>query len=71
MCGSVSSFTVCSVHHIRRAIKANSRRLVWHVACMAEKRNAYRVLVGGNLKESDHLKDLGVDGRITLKIYLK
>jgi hypothetical protein len=38
---------------------------------MAEKRNAYRVLVGGNLKEGDHFEDLGVDGRITLKIYLK
>jgi hypothetical protein len=33
---------------------------------MGERRGAYRALVG-NLREGDHLKDPGVDGRIILK----
>jgi hypothetical protein len=33
------------------------------MACMRERKNSYWVLVG-NLKERDHLKDLGLD-RIT------
>jgi hypothetical protein len=33
---------------------------------MGERRGAYRALVG-NLREGDHLIDLGVDGRIILK----
>ena len=36
------------------------------VACVGKKRNAYKYLVG-NLKERNHLEDIGVDGRITLK----
>jgi hypothetical protein len=34
-----------------------------------EMRNAYKIFV--NLKERDHLKDLGMDGRITLKVIQK
>jgi hypothetical protein len=34
-----------------------------HVALMRENRNAYR----GNLKETDHMEALGIDGRIILK----
>lgn len=37
-----------------------------HVARMAENRNAKRVLVG-NVKETDHLADKGVDDWIILK----
>jgi hypothetical protein len=39
-----------------------SRRIRWagHVARMGERRSANRVLVG-NLRERDHLKDLGVE----------
>jgi hypothetical protein len=33
---------------------------------MGGKRNAYRVFVE-NLKDRDHLKNLGVDGKIILK----
>jgi hypothetical protein len=44
-----------------------SRRMRWegHVACMGESRVVYSVLVG-NLRERDHLEDLGVDGRIII-----
>jgi len=37
-----------------------------HVARMGERRGVYRVLVG-NLRESDHLGDPGLDGRIILR----
>jgi hypothetical protein len=40
-------------------------RWVGHVACVGERRGAYRVLVG-HLRETDHLEDLVVDGRIIL-----
>jgi hypothetical protein len=45
-----------------------SRRMRWagHVACMGDRRGAYRVW-WGDLKETDHLKDLSIDGRIILK----
>jgi hypothetical protein len=36
---------------------------------MAEKRNAYSVLVA-NVKEKDHLEDPGTEGRIKLKCIL-
>jgi hypothetical protein len=36
------------------------------VACEEEKTNTYRVL-WGNLKESSHLTDVDLDGRIILK----
>ena len=36
----------------------------------ADRRGAYRVLVG-NLKERDHLEDLGLDGRKILKWVFK
>jgi hypothetical protein len=52
--------------NIIRVIK--SRRMKWlgHVARMGQKRNAYNILVG-NLKERDHLEDIGVDGRVILE----
>jgi len=37
-----------------------------HVARMGERRVLSRIMVG-NLKESDHLEDPGVNGRITLR----
>jgi len=45
-----------------------SRRMRWagHVAHTGEKRNACRNLVAINLKERDHLKDLGIGKSIIL-----
>ena len=40
-------------------------RWVWHVALM-EKGELHTGLKLGNLKETDNLEDLEVDGRITL-----
>jgi hypothetical protein len=44
------------------------RRTRWarHVASMGERRGAYRVW-WGNLRETDHFEDPGVDGRIILR----
>jgi hypothetical protein len=44
------------------------RRMRWagHVACMGERRNSYIILV--EISEGkNHLRDLGIDGRIILK----
>jgi hypothetical protein len=51
--------------NIVRVIKSRMR---WagHVALMGERRD-YRRFWWGNLRERDHLKDKGVDGRIILK----
>jgi hypothetical protein len=34
---------------------------------MGERKGVYRVLVGGKLREREHLGDPGVDGRIILR----
>jgi hypothetical protein len=49
-----------------------SRRMRWveHLARKGEKRNAYRFLAE-NLKKRDHVKGLGVDGIVILKMYLE
>jgi hypothetical protein len=39
---------------------------VENVACMEEVRNAYKI-VAGKLRARNHLKDLGVDGKIILE----
>jgi hypothetical protein len=59
-------YALYSSPNIIRVIK--SRRLRWagHVARMGERRCAYRALVW-KLREVDHLKNPGVDGRIILK----
>jgi hypothetical protein len=48
----------------------NSRRMRWagYVAVLGKGRGGFW---WGNLRESDHLKDLGIDGRITLKLIFK
>jgi len=44
------------------------RRMTWteHVTYMGERKALYTVLVG-DIRESDHLEDTGVDGRIILR----
>jgi hypothetical protein len=51
---------------LSRAIKSRRMRWAGHVACMGERRDIYRVLVG-NLSERDHLGDASVDGTIILR----
>jgi hypothetical protein len=41
-----------------------------HVTRVGERGVAYRFCCG-NLKKRDHLEDLGINGRITLKLILK
>ena len=60
----------CSPNDIR-AIKSRIMRWVVHVVRIGERRGAYGVLVGENLRERDHLGDPGVDGRIILKWFLR
>jgi len=42
-------------------------RWVGHVANMGETRGVYRVYMGGNLREREHLGDPSVDGRVILR----
>ena len=56
--------------NIVRVIKSGRMRLAWHIARMGERRGVYRIW-WGNLKESEHLEDLGVDGRVMLRWIFK
>jgi hypothetical protein len=51
-------------------IESKRMRLAGHVACMGEKRNAYRILVGKQEKR-DHLEDLDLIWRLILMGILK
>jgi hypothetical protein len=55
--------------NIVRVIKPRRMRWAGHTARMGEGRAAYRILVGRpNVR--DHRKDIGVDGRIILRLTL-
>jgi len=43
-------------------------RMIWagHVPCMAEVKNVYKILVR-KPEETDHLEDLGEDGKVILE----
>ena len=49
-----------------------SRRMKWavHLACMRERKFAYRILIG-KPEEKSHSEDPGVDGRIILRWILR
>jgi hypothetical protein len=59
-------YALHSSPNIIRVIKSRILRWAGHVACMVERRGAYRALVG-RPEGKRHLKDPGVDGRIILK----
>jgi hypothetical protein len=49
-------------------IKSRTMRWAWHVAHKQEKRGEEHTgFWCANLREADHLEDLGINGRITLK----
>ena len=56
--------------NISRGIKLKRMRWMRHVAGMGDRRSAHRILVG-YLRERDHLEEIGVDGRIILKLIFK
>jgi len=55
---------------LSRAIKSRRMRWAGRIACMGERRDIYRVLVG-NMRERDHLGDASVDGRIILRLIFR
>jgi hypothetical protein len=55
-----------SLPNIFWVIKSRRMRWVGYVVCTGERRGAYRVLVG-ELRERDHLEDLGIDRKIILR----
>jgi hypothetical protein len=46
-------------------------RWAWHVACIGEKMNAYRILVGKTKKTQTNKKKIDVCGRIILSWILE
>jgi hypothetical protein len=56
-----------SSHSIVRVIKSRRMRWAGHVARIGENRGVFRVLVGENTRERDHLGDPGVDRKIILR----
>jgi hypothetical protein len=52
--------------NIVRVIKSRRIRWVGHVARLGERKGIYRHW-WGNMRERDHLRDTGVDGRIILR----
>jgi hypothetical protein len=55
-----------SSRNIIWVFKSSRMRWVGHVACMCDRRCAYRFLVG-DMMERNHLEDLRIDGSILLK----
>jgi len=53
--------------NIFRVLKSRRMRGAEHVACMGERKGAYRVLEE-TLRDTDHLEDLGVDRNLILKL---
>jgi len=43
--------------------------VVGHVACMGERRGAYKFLVWENVRERDDVEDVDVDGRKSMGIW--
>jgi hypothetical protein len=52
--------------NIIRVIKFRRMRCLGHAVSIEDRRGAHRVFRWGDLRERDHLEDLGVDGRIIL-----
>jgi hypothetical protein len=63
--------SLCTTANIIRVIKSRWMRWAGRVARMEYIRNAYRTVVFKTRIEDNHLKDLGLDGRIILKRILR
>ena len=59
-----------SSQNIIRMIKSRRMKWAWHVAGNGRK-EVYRGLWCVNPMERDHAEDLGLDGRITLRLVFK
>jgi hypothetical protein len=60
-------YALYSSSNIIREIKSRTMKWAEHVACMGERKVAYKVLLG-KPEERNHLKDPGIDGRMILKL---
>jgi hypothetical protein len=56
---------LCVSPNIIRVVKLGKMSWVWHVACMREVRNAYKIW-SENLMVRGHLEDTGIDEEIIL-----
>jgi len=63
-------YDLYSLPNIIRVVKSRRMRWAWRVACMVDRRGAYRGLVRDG-RERDHLVGIGVDGRLILKCVFK
>jgi hypothetical protein len=58
---------ICTSPNIIQVIKSRRMRWAWHLAGKREREDMHIEFWWGNLRERDHLEDLGIDGRTILK----
>jgi hypothetical protein len=63
-------YALYSSPYVIRVIKSRRMSCAGHVACIGGRRSAHGVS-WGNLNGRSHVEDLGVDGKLILKWFLK